>query len=241
MANKQQLYKYKGNRCSGCGMSVEEMVERYGTFKRMFAFHHIDPKTKSKNYNNLMKRTLSVQQINELDKCALVCSHCHDVIHAQEMTGSMSISVQLENRTVTQDFKGWFKFDKLDYQLTFISNERIKLQVCKIQINNSSERLLCVSEIENKENLHQWLKDIKELKNITIRSATSNKLLMSIHHVENKIIKVSQAMGFPVTAIDFKVEEGDASFIWFRNGIGLTKEGDVISNGTLNYTCELIN
>tara|TARA_R110000787_G_scaffold218812_1_gene327502 strand:- start:651 stop:1376 length:726 start_codon:yes stop_codon:yes gene_type:complete len=241
MANKSQLYKYKGNRCSGCGMPVEEMVARHGTFKRMFAFHHINPKNKDENYNNLMKRTLSIQQIDEVEKCALVCTHCHDVLHAQEITGSMKISVEVENRTVTQNFNGWFKLDNLDKTLTFISNEKIRLQVCRVNINNSPERLLCVSEIEHQNNLPQWFKDIQKLKNITIHSASSNKLLMSIEYVKNKTVKVSQAMGFPVTAIDFKVEEGDTSFIWFRNGIGLTKEGEVISNGTLNYVCELID
>jgi len=43
MANRAQLYKYRGDHCSHCGKSVKEMVERYSTFNRMFEFHHVDP------------------------------------------------------------------------------------------------------------------------------------------------------------------------------------------------------
>jgi len=54
--------KYKGNRCAFCGMTVEEMLARYGTFKRMTEFHHIDEGKKAKNYNNLIQRKLSSEQ-----------------------------------------------------------------------------------------------------------------------------------------------------------------------------------
>jgi hypothetical protein len=240
MANRAQLYKYKGNRCSACGMEVAEMVNRYGTFKRIFAFHHIDPDTKDKNYNQLMKKSLSSEQIEEIDKCALLCNHCHDIIHAQEITGSISITVEFDNRKVSQNLKGWFIHDKIENKLTFVTNQRLLLQVCRVQFNNQAEKHLCVIEIEKEENLLTWLKNIKKHKKILIRSAVTNEILMRIEHIKKKTIKVRQKVGFPITAIDLKVDEGDASYLWFRNGMGLTKEGEVFDSGTLNYTSNLV-
>lgn len=239
MVNKTQLYKYKGNRCSACGMEVVEMVERYGTFKRMFAFHHIDPSKKDKNYSQLMKQSLSSKQIEEIDKCVLVCNQCHDIIHAQEITGSMCVTVKFDNREVSQDLEGWFIHDQLDKKFTFLTNQKVLLQVCKIEFEDQPEKHLCVLEIEREENLISWLKNIQKHKSISIKSEITNEILMRIEHVKNKTIKVSHKVGFPITAIDLKVDEGDASYLWFRNGIGLTKEGDVFDSGVLNYTCEL--
>jgi len=240
MANKAQLYKYKGNRCSACGMEVAEMVNRYGTFKRIFAFHHIDPSTKDKNYNQLIKKSLSSEQIEEIDKCVLVCNHCHDIIHAQEITGSMSFTVEFDNRKVSQKLKGWCIHDKLENTLTFVTNQRLLLQVCRVEFNDQAKKHLCVIEIEKKENLLNWLKNIDRYKIIIIRSIVTNEILMRIEHIKNKTIKVNQKIGFPITAIDLKVDEGDASYLWVRNGIGLTKEGGVIDSGMLSYTSELV-
>ena len=91
MSEKEQQLRYKGYHCASCGVSVAEIVARYGTFNRLTQFHHIDPKTKSKNYSNLIRRKISSEQLDELDKCVLLCDRCHNVIHAQEKKGMLAI------------------------------------------------------------------------------------------------------------------------------------------------------
>jgi hypothetical protein len=82
-APRKQLYKYKGNKCANCGLSVEEMLARFGTFNRMFQFNHVDPKQKDPRYDNLIQRQLSGEQLDEVDKCVLLCNECHGILHAQ--------------------------------------------------------------------------------------------------------------------------------------------------------------
>ena len=106
MSKKEQQLQYKGYRCASCGISVAEIVERFGTFKRLTQFHHIDPKTKAKDYSNLIRRKISSEQLDELDKCVLLCDRCHNVIHAQDARGNLTITVELDGRKVQQKFDG---------------------------------------------------------------------------------------------------------------------------------------
>ena len=69
---KRKALKYKGYKCIFC---------KYNYYEGALEFHHIDPKTKSfgigqKGYT---RSWLKVKE--ELDKCILVCSNCHQEIH----------------------------------------------------------------------------------------------------------------------------------------------------------------
>jgi 5-methylcytosine-specific restriction endonuclease McrA len=69
---KQKALEYKGNKCQVCG---------YKKYSGALDFHHLDPKQKDfgigyKGYTRSWKK---VQE--ELDKCILVCSNCHQEIH----------------------------------------------------------------------------------------------------------------------------------------------------------------
>jgi hypothetical protein len=67
---KLRLIEYKGGKCVCCG---------YNKCARALQFHHRDPSKKdfqisgtSRSYERL---------IQEVDKCELVCSNCHNEIH----------------------------------------------------------------------------------------------------------------------------------------------------------------
>src|SRR5258708_18927649 len=105
-AEKRQLFKYKGNKCAKCGLSVTAMLERYGTVNRMFQFNHIDPTKKHPDYDNLIRRTINTEQLDEIDKCVLLCNECHGVVHAQNLTGEISLTVNVDGHKCEQTFKG---------------------------------------------------------------------------------------------------------------------------------------
>ena len=233
MVNRGQLYKYKGNRCAHCGMNVDEIVARFGTFNRLIEFHHIDPITKSKNYNNLIKQTISADQIAEIDKCALLCKQCHGLVHAQNIKATLEASVKINDRKVSQKLKGWVVIDKVDKTLTFITNEQFLLEPC-IVIGNGLNDHLCLLEIDQIY-LRQLLENISTHETIDIVSSIDKRLLINIKYLSNKKIEVTQALGVPIFSMDFDVKEGDASYFWIRNGIMLTKEGNIETEGY--FTC----
>lgn len=49
-------------------------------------FHHIDPSSKIKGIKALTGNTRVDKLFKEIDKCALVCSHCHRLFHAGIIT-----------------------------------------------------------------------------------------------------------------------------------------------------------
>jgi len=68
---KQLAVDYKGGKCSKCG---------YNKCIAALEFHHIDPKTKDKDYFN-SREGLTNELKTELDKCVLLCANCHREIH----------------------------------------------------------------------------------------------------------------------------------------------------------------
>lgn len=150
MSKKDQQLRYKGYRCASCGISAAEIVARFGTFKRLTQFHHIDPSTKAKDYSNLIRRKISTEQLDELDKCVLLCDRCHNIIHAQEAKGTLTITVEIEDRKVTQEFEGWYKIDAVDKKMSFVTNQRTMLTPYVVEIENQGKQVLCGVEIESK-------------------------------------------------------------------------------------------
>lgn len=70
-ARKLRAIRYKGGKCAICGGVFDPCV---------YDFHHTDPTVKDSNPSNLMKGNwLKLKE--ELDKCILVCSNCHRVLH----------------------------------------------------------------------------------------------------------------------------------------------------------------
>lgn len=240
MADRAQLYKYKGDRCTACGMSVQEMVNRYGTFERIFELHHIEPSTKDHNYTNLIRQKLSAEQIDEVDKCTLLCGQCHSILHAQNITARLKLSVTLDGRVVTQTFSGWIILDLQTKQARFVTNQRFLLQPCVVAFANRPPQLLCCMEIEKPDNLVSWLHNAENLGRIEIISYSTKEPLMIIESIGQKHIKVQQKIGFPVTALNMATNGAKKDNLWIRNGYILTKDGKIHTEGTFSYECELL-
>jgi len=76
---KRKLVILKGNKCSCCEKEFPLCC---------YDFHHRDPKTKDLELKDLIKMFPNEKDmylvIEELDKCDLVCSNCHRIIHHGE-------------------------------------------------------------------------------------------------------------------------------------------------------------
>ena len=215
------------------------MVERFGTFNRMFELHHIDPSTKDPKYKNLMQKQLSAEQIEEVDKCTLLCNKCHSIIHAQNITANLRLSVAVDGREVSQEFDGWMVCDVKDKTLTFITNQRFLLQPCQIKFGSGSSITLCVIEIERDQHLLKWMHNIEQLKGVYILALSNGELLMKLEHLGQKRLNVTQKIGFPITALNLSTD-GQKDDLWIRNGIAMKKSGEIYTKGTFTYQCELL-
>ena len=82
---KAKMVKYKGGSCEICG---------YNKCEKALTFHHIDASTKKFNISGGHCRAWKKLK-EELDKCALLCSNCHNELHA----GFVSLNSPVRNRT----------------------------------------------------------------------------------------------------------------------------------------------
>lgn len=71
---KLKLVEYKGGECEKCG---------YNKCVRALEFHHLDPSEKDFTISG---KSWSFERLkDEVDKCILVCSNCHNEIHYNEI------------------------------------------------------------------------------------------------------------------------------------------------------------
>ena len=74
--NKVIAIQYKGSKCVHCGIPYN------GENASIFDFHHVDPSIKDTEVSKILNSPKLTETIKkELDKCILVCSNCHRLIH----------------------------------------------------------------------------------------------------------------------------------------------------------------
>lgn len=81
--NKLEFCIYKGGCCSECGfVATEDTIAA-------FDFHHTDPSEKEYTPSDmLLMRKDKVFQ--ELDKCILLCSNCHRILHYRQYRAKLA-------------------------------------------------------------------------------------------------------------------------------------------------------
>jgi hypothetical protein len=239
MANREQHYRYKGYRCNHCGLSVQQMVDQYGTFNRMFQLNHVDPKKKHRNYENLIRRKLSTEQLDEVDKCILLCNQCHGVLHAQNITAEAVLRITIGNKTAEQRMKGQIIFDKIKRRMRFLSNERLLLHPYQVHLGDNPPTMLFGIELRNGE-LVALIRKIADHKRIIITNS-ADLVMLQIEHLGGGEIKAEQDISFPILDYELHRDKGDPVHIWVRNGVGLTKGGEVIDHGMLTWEGNAVN
>lgn len=73
--NKLKAIEYLGGQCTDCKGKFESYI---------YDFHHIDPNVKESTIARIMGRTWE-KIVPELDKCVLLCAHCHRTRHHNEI------------------------------------------------------------------------------------------------------------------------------------------------------------
>jgi hypothetical protein len=92
-------------RCTICRRSLKTVEKRYLTSKGVFEFNHIDPAQKSAIYEKLIRRVVSTEQFDELDKCNLLCRICHGVWTNQRLEGKALLTLELnDGRIIKKKF-----------------------------------------------------------------------------------------------------------------------------------------
>lgn len=235
---RRQIYKYMGDKCLSCGKSVKEMIERYGTLNRMFELNHVRPEQKNSNYKNIIRRSLYTEKIDEIDKCILLCKQCHGILHAQNISGELELSVSFANRTVNQILFGQFIHDKIYNEYTFLTNERLLVLPYFVQIGDRQAELVFGKDLEEDGGYFNCIFNIDEYGSYKVFNYNMKRILLNVQALPNNHTKVVQDISFPFLKLELKTNEENTDIFWIRNGVGISKKGKIIEHGLLTYEFE---
>ena len=235
--SKEIQLKYKGNKCSACGLSIKEMLDRWGTFKRMTEFHHVEESKKADNYNALIRRKLCTEQLDELDKCILLCSNCHKLIHAQNIKANLEIKLEFEGNVYTQEIVGWVIVDFREKKMRIYTDQKYLLRLYQIRIGAEQAKVIAGVEMASPGFFSSLFKGLCNSKMFEIRNAQNTKVLMRGTYLGSNEIELKQAVEFPFLEYEWN-ENGVKS--WARNGKLLDENGHFIGEGTITTKMELI-
>lgn len=83
IAVKIKMIEYKGGCCEDCGLKLEN------SHYSVFDFHHKDPNNKDPNFKRIKYQKWEIIKI-EIDKCELLCSNCHRIVHSKLLENSVT-------------------------------------------------------------------------------------------------------------------------------------------------------
>lgn len=233
MANRRQLYRYKGDRCAHCGLGVQEMIARHGKFHRMFQLNHIDPKRKDRDYDNLIRRDLSTKQLDEVDKCVLLCTLCHGIVHAQEITATVKLTMTAGDRKAEQTLTGQMIMDFQDRTATFFTDQKLLILPYWVYIGSKRPKIMFGHELEKDRFIVRQIDRINELRKFAVHT-WHDKFQMRVFVDREGEITLEHSVRFPHITSELCGSDGEFA-IWVRNGKWLTKEGDVKDDGIFTY------
>jgi len=84
------------------------------------------------------------------------------------------------------------------------------------------------------------MRRIAEVNRLRITSWNDTPML-EMEYEGDGTYRARQDISFPVLDFELHQEQNDPIYLWVRNGIGVTRDGEVLDNGLLNYQAKIIN
>lgn len=233
--NRSIRLAYMGNRCRRCGKTVRAVERRYGTSGNVFHFNHVNPRNKAPNYERLIERAVCSEQFDELDKCVMLCTECHGILHAQNFNGKGTTTLTLaDGRVVREDFRFQCLIDFLKPKFHLFGDDPRLLHVFRYQLGCGEVVLATARELE------------AALLGLMVATRRGGEL--QIWDGQGLVFKVASLdkrhaeVNFPVrfSLIKAELRTGDPSnpVIWIRNGKLIDRQRGVRSGGHVRLQFE---
>jgi hypothetical protein len=169
MNSRRRLLAYRGDCCAHCGQSIADLEFQYGGgVDRVFEFHHVDPLTKHPQYENLIRRTISTELLDEVDKCVVLCKNCHGIVHAAACPAQMEVTVEYQGCRTTQLLSGQVTTDHLNSRRRFLTNERFLAHPYELIVAEQESQLCFGTELEAGGLLMESIKELPKTKSFSV-------------------------------------------------------------------------
>jgi hypothetical protein len=194
--------------------------------------HHIDPAKKSPEYDNLIRRKLSAEQLDEVDKCALLCGNCHDILHSQNITIDVEVTLNAEGiEPIRHVLPCSIIYDYAKNEGTLFSDDLKFLDLYRVRIG--SEPPTIMSGLQLRAILNQLLDRTRtdgELLITTLNGATAHRAT----RLSDTDVECEWNLDFPfiTSQLSFKSATGDIMNMFLRPGNIITETGNTFIGKT---------
>jgi hypothetical protein len=222
--------EYMGGRCIICHKTIEETERRLFTSKGAFQFNHIDPSKKSPIYENLIRRVISQEQLDELDKCNLLCGFCHPIWTNQRLTGEINITRTLPNGRVVEMRSSFHAFAEMDGETPhfyLFADEPRNPDIYEFALGRKKRESRLGFELEQE--LVKLLLETRERR--TLRVWDQQGVAFEAKRVDASCVRFRFAVRFPLFKFEGRTDNPARPHLWVRNGKMLIKGLGVRTNG----------
>ena len=226
--NRLQLYEYAGGKCPFCGREVQDCLKRFNTASGQFEFHHVDPKRKHPDYDNLIRRNLSSEQLDEIDKCVLLCRTCHGLFHAQNLTAKGVIRQRIQDSRRQQTVNARGLVDWQEKRLVLFTEEDNELAIFLVQLRGMASVIRIRRDLE-KELFSVFIPATRRTGSLLVRGANKTPLFR-VDRESGQCYQIQMDVRCPFAKLELHGEPGEP-IIWVRNGKMLTLGGEVRDRG----------
>ena len=228
--------EYMGGRCTVCRRGIKAVEKRYLTSKGAFEFNHIDPAQKSAIHEKMIRRIVSTEQFDELDKCNLLCRKCHAVWTNQRLRGKIRFSFTLPDvRVVTRRFgvHGMLEIkDGKPHPYLFADNPQ-HLQPYAYSLGTGRQIFRAGCELEK--SLTKLMLATRRRK--FLRIWDQKALVFQVVRLDASFLRFEQSVRFDLLKFAGAVVEKTLPHLWVRNGKAIVKGQGVKKIGDLK--CEV--
>jgi hypothetical protein len=228
--------EYLGGRCIICRRSIKAVERRYLTSKGAFEFNHIDPAKKSAIYAKMIRRVISTEQFDELDKCNLLCRLCHGIWTNQRLRGNMKVTLKLpDGRHITRKFghHGMIEIKDGKPQIFLFADNPQHLLPYAYSLGLGRQIFRAGFELE---------KQLARLMLATrrrrfLRVWDGNGLVFQAVRLDASRMRFEQCVRFPLMKFEARANEKSTPHLWMRGGKVIVKGHGVKKRGVIN--CEM--
>jgi hypothetical protein len=229
--------KYMGGRCVICRRSIAAVERRFLTSKGVHEYNHVDPAQKSPIYEKLIRRVVSAAQLDELDKCNLLCRVCHGIWHSQRLRGKAILTLTLPNGRVVKKLirhHGLIEIKRPQPKVHLFADEPCQLEVYMYRLGGGRRVYRVGFELEK--GLARLLLATRRRR--TLRIWDRKGLAFVAERLDAMWLQLQFSTRFSVLKFEGMPDTPDSPHIWVRNGKAIIEGRGVRKTGGVRFEME---
>jgi len=177
--------------------------------------------------------------LDEVDKCVLLCSVCHGVLHGQRGQGTLTITNVVRGKEMSQTITGQIIMqlplnESEKPKLSFFSDEKINIIPYRVYCGGKRPRILTSGELEQNNLLLKFTSETKNGQPFEVRNL-DGRGLFHVERADDELLKVTARYCFSLIEAELLGDDGEPA-LWVRKGKALfNRKGTIGTEGEYSF------